>query len=187
MAIVLRGLGNSRVPSTAYSQQGKVMRGKLMIFEGSVAPAMGGERAFDARTSQAPHVDGSRWNFVTVNVSPEEVSPGGRSPQPLVDLGDVVDIRLIPATGSRGTELGARAEPGVSDMSAGGLRQDVRRALRQLKRLLEVRSRAAGSNGGRRAENRAHRHAFHVPGGRSQRYDIFKNKKDNWIRTVFRP
>jgi hypothetical protein len=114
------------------------MRGKLMILGGAVAAAVVGKRALDARTKQAPHSDGSRWNFVTVDLSPEEIASDRRYPQPLADLGDLVEIRVIPAPGSWGTELGARPKPGVAGISAGDLRQDVRRALRQSKTLLEA-------------------------------------------------
>jgi len=114
------------------------MRGKLVIVGGAVAAVVVGKRVVDARTRQASHSDRSRWNSVTVDLSPDEIAPGGVYPQPLVDLGDVVDIRMIPAPGSWGTELGARPKPGVPGISAGDLRQDVRRALRQSKTLLEA-------------------------------------------------
>jgi hypothetical protein len=114
------------------------MRGKLVIVGGAVAAVVVGKRVVDARTRQASHSDRSRWNSVTVDLSPDEIAPGGVYPQPLVDLGDVVDIRMIPAPGSWGTELGARPKPEVPGISAGDLRQDVRRALRQSKTLLEA-------------------------------------------------
>lgn len=114
------------------------MHGKLIIIGGAFAAAVVGKRALDARTKQASHSDRSRWNAVTVDLSPDEIAPGGSYPQPLADLGDVVDIRMIPAPGRWGTELGARPKPGVSGISARGLRQDVRRTLRQSKTLLET-------------------------------------------------
>lgn len=114
------------------------MRGKSLIVAGTAAAAVAGKRALAGRTKQAPNSDGSRWNFVTVNLAPDEVAPGGAYPQPLVDLGDAVDVRVVPAPGSWGTELGARLKTGVPDKSASSLRQDVRRALRQSKTLLEA-------------------------------------------------
>jgi hypothetical protein len=109
-----------------------------MIVAGAAAAAVVGKRALDARTNQASRVDSLRWNSVTVDLAPDEIAPDGIYPQPLVDLGDVVEIRVVPAPGSWGTELGARPKPGVPDTSAGDLRQDVRRALRQSKTLLET-------------------------------------------------
>jgi hypothetical protein len=89
-------------------------------------------------TKKASHSDGSRWNSVKVDSSPDEIVPGGAYPQPLADLGDVIEIRMTPASGSWGTELSARPKPGRPGTSAGDLRQDLRRALRQLKMLLEA-------------------------------------------------
>jgi len=114
------------------------MSGKSLIFGGAAAAAVVGKRALDARTKKSSHPDGSRWHSVTVDLSPDEIAPDGAYPQPLADLGDVVDIRMTPASGSWGTELSARPKPGLSGTSAGDLRQDVRRALRQSKMLLEA-------------------------------------------------
>ncbi|GAB3535002.1 hypothetical protein GCM10027403_11900 [Arthrobacter tecti] len=110
-----------------------------MIFGGAVAAAaVVGKRALDARSKRASHSDKPRWNSVTVDLSPEEIAPGGSYPDPLADLGDAVDIRMIPGPGSWGTELGARPKAGASRTSAANLKQDVRRALRQSKTLLEA-------------------------------------------------
>jgi hypothetical protein len=126
------------MPERITQLEGRVMRGKLAILGGAAAAAVVGKRALDARTRQVPHSDGSRWNSVTVDLSPDEIAPDGTYPQPLADLGDVVDIRMTPAAGSWGTELSARPKSGLPGTSAGDLRRDVRRALRQSKMLLEA-------------------------------------------------
>lgn len=115
------------------------MRGSLVIFGGAVAAAaVVGKRAVDAQTKRTSHSDKPRWNSVTVDLSPEEIAPGGSYPQPLADLGDTVEMRMIPGSGTWGTELGARPKAGASRTSAGKLKQDLRRALRQSKTLLET-------------------------------------------------
>jgi hypothetical protein len=88
----------------------------------------------------------SRWRAVTLNRSPEEVMPDGRLPDPLAELGDLVEVEVRPAPGDRGSELRARlrtAEPTGAASAAARLsgddpRQRVRAALREAKQLIEV-------------------------------------------------
>ncbi|MFC6581306.1 hypothetical protein [Planomonospora parontospora] len=90
--------------------------------------------------------EANRWLPVTVNRSPEEVMPEGRLPEPLVRLGDTVEVRVRKAPGGRGTELAARllepppqgARGAVARISGDDPRQEVRRALREAKSLLET-------------------------------------------------
>jgi hypothetical protein len=87
-----------------------------------------------------------RWHTVTVNHPPEEVAPDGRLPDPLAELGDLVEVRVRPAPGDRGTEVAARLrtpEPtGVRGAAArvtgSDPRQRLRAALRQAKQLIET-------------------------------------------------
>ena len=82
----------------------------------------------------AAHDDPARWRVVTVNRPIRELES---LPAPLADLGDAVEVRLVPAPGDRGTEIHAR----LSDASRGDSGQALealRSALRQAKQLAEV-------------------------------------------------
>lgn len=88
----------------------------------------------------------SRWRGVTIDRSPEDVMPGGRVPEPLAALGELVEVQVAEAPGGEGTELRARlrqAEPSgvasaVARLSGNDDRQRVRSALREAKQLIEV-------------------------------------------------
>ncbi len=85
-----------------------------------------------------------RWRAVTVQVPREQLERG--LPAPLAALGHALEVRLVDAPGDRGTEVHVRlrdGEPsGVSGAAArltgNDPRQDVRRALRESKSLLET-------------------------------------------------
>ena len=72
--------------------------------------------------------------------------PDGRVPDPLAELGDLVEVEVRPAPGGRGSELRARlrgSEPSGAASAAARLsgddpRQQVRIALREAKQLIEV-------------------------------------------------
>jgi hypothetical protein len=83
---------------------------------------------------------------VTIDRPRDEVAAGAAS-GPLAALGDSVDVRTKEAPGGRGTELSARPLSAPPATAVGSLarratgadpRQDVRRALRETKQLLEV-------------------------------------------------
>ena len=88
----------------------------------------------------------SRWRAVTISRSPDEVMPDNRVPDPLAELGDLVEVEVRPAPGGKGSELRARLrspEPaGVASaaarLSGDDPRQRVRAALREAKQLIEV-------------------------------------------------
>jgi hypothetical protein len=92
------------------------------------------------------HGRGDRRQVVTVNRPPGEVRPGGGPPPPLDRYGDGLEFTTRPAPGGRGTELVVRlkARPSPLRTSLPGRlsgtdpRQDVRRALREAKSLLET-------------------------------------------------
>ncbi|WP_406723279.1 hypothetical protein OG968_33965 [Streptomyces althioticus] len=89
---------------------------------------------------------GDRWLTVTVNRPEEDVRRDGKLPEPLERLADRIDVHTRPAPGDRGTELAARlkepAPPAATSVPARlagqDPRQDVRRALREAKALLEA-------------------------------------------------
>ncbi|OQD57618.1 hypothetical protein BM536_002520 [Streptomyces phaeoluteigriseus] len=86
-----------------------------------------------------------RWLTVTINRGPGDIQPD-RLPAPLQEYGDRIETRIRPAPGDRGTELAVRlrqTRSGTSDSVPARLagqdpRQDLRRALREAKSLLEA-------------------------------------------------
>jgi len=101
------------------------------------------------------------WHAVTVNVPAERLSPGGRPPDELADLVDLVEVRVRAAPGGRGTELAARLRDGERyglGTATGRLRgtdpvQRVRAALRRAKQRAETGEvlRGGGSGAGDRS------------------------------------
>jgi len=94
----------------------------------------------------SPAAEQSRWRFVTVNVSPTEVRADGLLPEPLRNLGPETEIVIRPAPGDKGTEIGVKltaGEPTGAKAAAARFagkdpRQEVRKALRDAKQLLEA-------------------------------------------------
>ena len=88
----------------------------------------------------------NRWMMVTVNCSPARLASPADLPEPIIRLGDAVDIKICQAPGDRGTELGARLRDfprgrmggPVSWRAGGGPRRAVQEALRQAKSLIEA-------------------------------------------------
>lgn len=89
--------------------------------------------------------DGDRWLAVTINREPADVQPD-KLPSPLQEYGDRIEVRVRPAPGDRGTELAVRSTEGQPDitrsvparLAGADPRQDLRRALREAKALLET-------------------------------------------------
>jgi hypothetical protein len=82
-----------------------------------------------------------RWHAVTVNRAPQEIGSAGDWPAPIAELGDVVEVRVLPAPGDRGAELGVRARPGHrhgESPDAADLEDRIREALRHSRMLLET-------------------------------------------------
>jgi len=84
----------------------------------------------------------SGWLVVTVNREASELDTE-QLPAPLAEYGDRIEVRVRPAPGDKGTELGARLHTQPSGRSVGRLtgndpQADLRSALRQAKQLIEV-------------------------------------------------
>lgn len=104
-------------------------------------------RATAARPAEeaAGAAAGNRWLTVTINRAPQDV-PADELPTPLREYGDRLETRIRPAPGDRGTELAVRlkeAQPDAAHSVPARLagvdpRQDLRRALREAKSLLEA-------------------------------------------------
>ncbi len=98
-----------------------------------------GAAARSGRPARGPRPD--RWHAVTVYRAPHEVGSPGSWPAPIAELGDLVEVRVLPAPGDRGTELGVRAvaghRPGESS-DAAELEDRIRVALRHSRMLLET-------------------------------------------------
>jgi hypothetical protein len=87
----------------------------------------------------------NRWIMVTVNCSPQRLASRADLPEPITRLGDAVDIKIAPAPGDRGTELGARLRDLPRTKVAGMVgrhpeedpRRMVEKALRDAKAIIE--------------------------------------------------
>jgi hypothetical protein len=86
--------------------------------------------------------DPFRWQSVTILATPDEVAPQGRLPAPLAALAEVIDTRLEPAPGGRGSQLSARTRLGPKPDSTLWKGEDparqIRSALQHAKQLIEV-------------------------------------------------
>jgi hypothetical protein len=121
-------LGNAA--SLAARAGGSVVRQVRSAIDPSAArPAGAGEPA-------------SGWLFVTVYREPSDVDIA-QLPAPLVEFGDRIEVRVRPAPGGKGTELGVRLRGRPSGSALGRLsgsdpQADLRSALRKAKQLIEV-------------------------------------------------
>ena len=83
-----------------------------------------------------------RWQAVTILATPEEVAPDGRLPGPLAELAEIIDTRLEPAPGGRGTQLSARTtlgpKPDPTLWKGADPSRQIRIALQHAKQLIEV-------------------------------------------------
>ncbi|MFC0534187.1 hypothetical protein [Phytohabitans kaempferiae] len=121
-----------------------LLRGAFMGAVGAASAAVVGS-VLAARSRERRVEDEVRWHVLTV-YKPLDEMRAAQLPQPLVELGDAVEIRLRPAAGKRGTEIAVRlreGEPsGLSSMAATLSDQDprhaVRRALREARSIIET-------------------------------------------------
>jgi len=114
---------------------------------GLLMAGMGVVRWMGSRSTMSrDHAPKNRWIMVTVNCSPQRLASRADLPEPLTRLGDAVDIKICPAPGDRGTELGARLRDlprtRVHGMVDRRLEEDprlmVERALREAKAMIEA-------------------------------------------------
>lgn len=86
--------------------------------------------------------DPLRWQTVTILGTSEVIAPEGRLPEPLAELAELIETRLEPAPGGRGTQLSARTKPGPKSDSTVWKGEDpsrqIRGALLRAKQLVEV-------------------------------------------------
>jgi hypothetical protein len=86
--------------------------------------------------------DPEGWQLVTILRSPQQVAPDGQLPAPLAALSDLIEVRLSPAPGDRGTEVAARGttagRPDPSGWKGENPGRQIRLALLRTKQLLEV-------------------------------------------------
>jgi hypothetical protein len=86
--------------------------------------------------------DPFRWHTVTIMGAPEVIAAEGRLPQPLAELAELIETRLKPAPGGRGTQLSARPRPGPKPdptvWKGEDLSRQIRNALLRAKQLVEV-------------------------------------------------
>ncbi|MFF1308675.1 hypothetical protein [Streptomyces sp. NPDC058307] len=120
-----------------------IPRKSLWVAAAGVAAAAVAVRR--ARTPGSAPSSANRWQAVTVNCAPEDLR-ADKLPPPLQEYGERIETRISPAPADRGTELAVRLKQPPSDLArsvparlAGqDPRQDLRRALREAKSLLEA-------------------------------------------------
>ncbi|HZE30166.1 MAG TPA: hypothetical protein VE198_01870 [Actinoallomurus sp.] len=113
---------------------------------GLMAAGVGVARYLVTRPGRRDRALKNRWITVTVNCSPQRLASRADLPEPITRLGDAVDIRVAPAPGDRGTELGARPRELPRTKIVGMVNrwpeEDPRRmvevALRQAKSMIET-------------------------------------------------
>lgn len=102
--------------------------------------AAAASRALVRRTTARD--DSSRWLAVTVNAEPDVVAADPRLTEAFAAFEDNVETRIAAAPGGRGTEVAARVRsapaPVTARVAGNDPRQHVRRALRDVKSLLET-------------------------------------------------
>jgi hypothetical protein len=120
---------------------------RIFLFTaGAFAVGIAARHFVVSRQPSTRELEGPRWRKVTILRSQDVIAPDGVMPQPLLRLGHLVDVKMEPAPGDRGTELSARLRAAEPTGVAGLLqrvrgtdpRQAVRRALRETKQLVEA-------------------------------------------------
>lgn len=120
--------------------------GRIAGGMGAVAVTAGVVRWLASRSTEAAGERQNRWMMITINCPPQRLASRADLPAPISRLGDAVDIKIGPAPGDRGSELGVRLRElprlrlaGGSPRRPGGdPRRAVREALREAKSLIET-------------------------------------------------
>ncbi|MFF8315993.1 hypothetical protein ACF06V_02375 [Streptomyces bobili] len=121
------------------------MTSRRSLWAAAAALAAGAVVVRRSMVGPADRAATDRWLTVTINRAPSDIQPD-KLPVPLQEYGDRIETRIRPAPGDRGTELAVRlreTQPGASGSVPARLagqdpRQDLRRALREAKALLEA-------------------------------------------------
>ena len=120
------------VASLAARTGGTIVRGVRSVVKPSASRPAGALRS------------SSGWLVTTINCEPSEIQPTSL-PEPLAKFGDGIDVRVVPAAGGKGVELGVRLQRGshssgtaVSRLTGKDPQADLRSALRRAKQLIEV-------------------------------------------------
>jgi hypothetical protein len=136
-----------RAGSARMSRVGTTRMARVAGGVGLAAAGMGVVRWMATRPGttrdRAPR---NRWILVTVNCSPQRLATRADLPEPITRLGDSVDLKISPAPGDRGTELGARLREYPRARIAGMVmrrseedpRLMVEEALREAKAMIEA-------------------------------------------------
>ncbi len=94
------------------------------------------------RVEEEAFSDPFRWQTVTILGASEVIAPEGRLPEPLAELAELIETRLEPAPGGRGTQLSARTRLGPKPDSTVWKGEDpsrqIRSALLRAKQLVEA-------------------------------------------------
>ncbi len=130
------------------SRMGKADMTRTIGGAGMVAAAVGVAAWMAARPAESKRDRAmkNRWMMVTINCSPVRLASPADLPEPIIRLGDAVDIKICQAPGDKGTELGARLRDfprgrmsgPVSWRAGAGPRRAVREALHQAKSIIEA-------------------------------------------------
>jgi hypothetical protein len=83
------------------------------------------------------------WHTITVDAPPQRLAPGGAALAELADLSGLIELRVQPAPGGKGTELAARLRAGEHPHPLRRLRgtdpvQQLRGAMRRVKQVAET-------------------------------------------------
>jgi hypothetical protein len=113
---------------------------------GALVATMGVVRWLAARSTGTAGDRPNRWMMVTINCPPQRLASRADLPAPISRLGDAVDIKIGPAPGDRGSELGVRLRElprptltgGASRRPGDDPRRAIREALRDAKSLMET-------------------------------------------------
>jgi hypothetical protein len=119
---------------------------KVVAFAAMLRSSVRALRRRPARTSEwideDLFSDPFRWQTVTILATPEEIAPEGGLPAPLAGLAEMIDTKLEPAPGDRGSQLSARTKLGPKPDSTLWKGEDpsrqIRNALQHAKQLVEV-------------------------------------------------
>jgi threonine dehydrogenase-like Zn-dependent dehydrogenase len=147
--------------------------------------AVGAVRGLVGSTGRPPQEQAAprgRWLVVTIYRQIDDVRTQVDGSGPLSRMRDEIELTVRPAPGDKGTELAVR--PTAPDGGSVDLRRSLRAALRDGQRYVpELLDRIAR---GEISTSHLATHVMSLDDG-PRGYDMFKNKEDGCVRSVFRP